>query len=330
MGFFRNEEEGRPRAFWRLSFQVLLYIAALAVLGNVVFVAFAVTGGLSLVDGIQALSASPGFLAVNGVVSLVATVVSVWVAGRFFDRRPFSGFGLRLTREWWIDLGFGLVLGALLMTGIFLVELAFGWVTVTGTFEATDGSSSFFPAILLPLVLFLCVGFGEELLSRGYQLTNLAEGLNYPWLGGPRGAILLAWVISSSVFGFAHLGNPGASIISTVNIAFAGLLLGVGYVLTGRLAISVGLHITWNFFQGNVFGFPVSGLDPIGASVIRIEQGGPPVFTGGGFGPEAGLMDIAATVVGSLLILLWVRLRSGKASLDESLAEPPAPKHKTL
>src|SRR5918911_257413 len=143
----------------------------------------------------------------------------------------------------------------------------------------------------------------------------MAEGLNFPSLG-PRGAVVAAWVISSSLFGLLHLANPNATVISTINIAFAGLLLGAGYVVTGRLAIPIGLHITWNFFQGNVFGFPVSGLEPVGATILSIEQGGPLLFTGGVFGPEADLLDIAATLVGSLLIVLWVRVRSGEASLE--------------
>jgi hypothetical protein len=117
-------------------------------------------------------------------------------------------------------------------------------------------------------------------------------------------------------------------VISTLSITFAGLLLGTGYVLTGRLAIPTGLHITWNFFQGNIFGFPVSGLEPLGATFISIEQGGPTLFTGGAFGPEAGLLDPAATIVGSLLIWLWVRARSGDGRLELSIAESPSDRAK--
>ena len=330
MGVFLNNREGRLRAFWRLLFQVVLYFFVQAILGVLaVAVLTLVSGGLPVLgSGGIGLGSSPIALVLGGLISLVSALVSVWVAGRFFDRRRFSGFGLGLDRDWWLDLGFGLFLGVILMTGIFLVELAAGWIRITGTLATPEASSPFFLAILAPLFLFLCVGFGEELVSRGYHLKNMAEGLNYPAIG-VRGAILLAWVLSSSVFGVAHVLNPGATLVSTVNIGFAGLLLGVGYVLTGRLAIPIGLHITWNFFQGNVFGFPVSGMDGIGASFIEITQGGPTLFTGGAFGPEAGLMDIAATVVGSLLIVLWVRLRSGKAALEPSIAEPPIGKRES-
>src|SRR5690606_39480810 len=111
------------------------------------------------------------------VVSLVAIVASVWLAGRFLDKRRFAEFGLRIDRRWWEDFGFGLALGAVLMALIVVVELAAGWVTVTGTFVTSNPATPFIVAILSPVIIFLIVGFQEELLSRGYQLTNLAEGL---------------------------------------------------------------------------------------------------------------------------------------------------------
>jgi membrane protease YdiL (CAAX protease family) len=322
---FLSERERRLRAFWRVLLQYVIFSN-----GAVVLVALFGLAPLVILEGTGlgedpggTLTASPAFRTTSYVAaSLIAAVASVWLAGRFFDRRPFSGFGLRFDRVWWLEFCFGLALGALLMTAIFFVELAAGWITVTGTFETIGNSRPFALAILLPLVVFVCVGFYEELLSRGYQLQNMAEGLNFPSLG-PRAAILLAWVLSSALFGLLHLANPNASLISTLSITFAGLLLGTGYVLTGRLAIPVGLHITWNFFQGNVFGFPVSGLEPLGATFVSIEQGGPPLFTGGAFGPEAGLLDPVATIVGSLLTWLWVYARSGDGRLKLSIAEPP-------
>jgi hypothetical protein len=172
-----------------------------------------------------------------------------------------------------------------------------------------------------PLVGWVCLGLHEELVFRGYQLTNMAEGLNFSRFG-PRAAIVLALVLSAFLFGTFHVWNPNASTLSTINLTlWGGLLLGLGYVLTGRLALPMGLHIAWNFFEGNVFGFPVSGWGTLGATFLSIEQSGPPLFTGGAFGPEAGLLTIAASILGVSMIVLWVRARTGRVTLQTSLAE---------
>jgi membrane protease YdiL (CAAX protease family) len=246
----------------------------------------------------------------------------VWLAGRFLDRRPFSDFGFHLGGGWWLDLLFGMVLGALLITVIFLVELGLGWVEVVGAFETFGTNVPFAPSVLLPVALFLCVGFYEETVFRGYQLRNGAEGLNYPALG-PRGAILVAWGLSSVFFGLLHADNPSATFVSTLNIVLAGLMLGFGYVISGELAIPIGLHITWNFFQGAVYGFPVSGFGPFGATFIATSQTGSDLWTGGPFGPEAGLLAPVAMLLGISLIALWTRLRAGKVSLHSPIAEGP-------
>ena len=313
LGRLFANEEGRLRAGWRLLAQFLLYNVGVSVVGALILAA-----GLS--SGAE--GGPPPFLPVLAYAgAALAAVASVWACGRYLDRRPFSGFGLRLDAAWWSDLGFGLLLGGLLMTGIFLVQLAAGWATVTGSFAGADGVA-FLPAILAPAALFVSVGFYEELVSRGYQLTNLAEGLNGTVVG-PKGALVVAWVISSSVFASLHLLNPNAGPSSTFNIFLAGMMLGSGYVLTGRLAIPIGLHTTWNFFQGNVFGLPVSGLDVVGASFISTRETGPDILTGGLFGPEAGLLAPAAMAAGVLLIALRVRRRTGKLSLHLPLAESP-------
>jgi membrane protease YdiL (CAAX protease family) len=327
---FFGEDGVRLRAPWRLLFQYLAYKATALLLTNLLVVAYlGLLGNRGLVSpGGADASPLPGFptlALIGGVATLIATLLSVWLAGRFLDRRPFAGFGFHLRRSgWWLDLLFGLVLGGLLMTLIFLVELGLGWITVTGAWETVQPGAPFALAMLPPIGLFLCVGVYEETLSRGYQLRNAAEGLNYPALG-PRGAIVLAWALTSIFFGALHIGNPNATLLSTANIAVAGLMLGLGYVLTGELAIPIGLHITWNLFQANVYGFPVSGLKPLGATFLEIEQGGPETWTGGPFGPEAGLIGVSAMFLGCLLIMLWVRLRSGKVAIHTPLAEEPKP-----
>jgi membrane protease YdiL (CAAX protease family) len=258
----------------------------------------------------------------SGVAGLVGAILSVWLAGRFLDRRLSSDFGFHLGAGWWLDLLFGLALGALLITAVFIVELGMGWVEVTGALVTFETGVPFAPYVLLPVVMFVCVGISEETVFRGYQLKNAAEGLNYPALG-PRGAILLAWALSSVFFGVLHADNPSATLVSTSNIVLAGLLLGFGYVLSGELAIPIGLHITWNLFQNTVYGFPVSGFGPFGATFLATRQTGPDLWTGGSFGPEAGLLAPVAMLLGMLLIALWTRLRAGKISLHSPIAEDP-------
>jgi hypothetical protein len=329
---FWNAGERRIRALWRLLVLGLAFLILNIVLGlaaaTIVGLLWAIIAGsvpLGITEGgaVNPMTLPIEFLASFSVAALVAALASMALVGRLIDKRPLADFGLRLSGGWWLDLGFGLALGALLMTGVFLIEWAAGWLTITGAFQSARPDQSFIAAIVWALLLFISVGIYEELLFRGYALRNLAEGLNLPRIG-PRGAILIAWIGTSAIFGLAHATNPNATAISTLNIGLAGIFLGLGYVLTGSLAIPIGLHITWNFFQGNVFGFPVSGGAFGGITFIDIEQGGPALWTGGAFGPEAGLLGITAMLVGSGLTLLWVRWRQGQIGLHLPLAEPPA------
>jgi membrane protease YdiL (CAAX protease family) len=322
---FLEEGTGRPRALWRLLFQYLTYRAAALLLVNLLAIAWLLLRsgreiGASGELDTSSLSNSPALPLIGGIAGLAGVLLSVWFAGRFLDRRPFADFGFHVSGGWWLDLCFGMVLGASLMSAIFLVELGFGWITVTGVFRTFVPGTPFALAMLLPTTFFVCVGIYEELLFRGYQVRNAAEGLNLPVVG-PRKAVILAWVLSSTFFGYLHANNPNATLLSTFNIALAGLMLGFGYVLTGELAIPIGLHITWNLFQGGVFGFPVSGRGPFGASVLSTDGGGPGLWTGGPFGPEAGLLGPIAMILGGLLIALWVRLRNGKVAIHTPIAE---------
>jgi membrane protease YdiL (CAAX protease family) len=325
---FWNPAECRLRAPWRLLIQGVLFLVLLILSSGLM----SILAGLALLvtgnDGervIELFESTPFLTVLSALGGLAAILLNTWLAGLWLDHRPFAGFGFHFTRGWWLDFGFGLALGAVLMTLIFLTELAAGWVTASPTWAAANTTpGSLCLALLYGLVVFICTGIEEELLSRGYQLHNLAEGLNFSFLKS-RTALLLAYAGSSVVFGLYHLGNPGMTWISTTYLMIAGLLLGLGYVLTGELAIPIGLHITWNFFQGIVFGFPVSGIAP-GTALFSLQQAGPDLWTGGGFGPEAGLVGLLAIILGTLLIAGWVRWRQGRLSLYSGVATyvPPS------
>ncbi len=291
--------------------------APVRLLGAVLFVAVATVGTGAVVYAL-ALPLVLDTVGAGGtaLVTGIGTVVGVAASAFLLDRRPLADYGLHLGRRWLADLGAGLVIGALLMALVFAVELAAGWVRVVGTFRA---GGAFLPAFAANVLVFCLVGVYEELLLRGVFLRNVAEGLS--GYVGRRSAVGSAVVLSSALFGALHLGNPNATLLSALGITLAGVMLAVGYVLTGELAVPIGLHITWNVFQGLVFGFPVSGLT-VRTSLIATRETGPDLLTGGAFGPEAGLVGLLASVAGTVAVVWYVRRVGGRLGIDERVTTP--------
>jgi len=298
---FWNTNQSRTPTGYRLLAEIFLYSGISAGL----MVTLKETSGHNLSS-----EAPLWFFLAFSSIRLIAGFFSIWLTGRFLDHRSFINFGFHLNKSWWIDLGFGFGLGALLMAIIFTIELSAGWINILDKYQMVNPDLPFILPILVTFFVFISVSISEELLTRGYILKNLSEGLNFKKIG-PKGAIIIAWILSSVIFGLFHLDNPNATYISTVNIMLGGILLGYGYVLTGELSIPIGLHLSWNFFQGNVFGFPVSGMTMPSkvATFLKIEQTGPELWTGGAFGPEAGFVGLIAMLLGMLLIAVWVRIR---------------------
>lgn len=330
MSLIYNKTEGRLRAFWRITLNFIVFmlgsvlvstIASIAGIllavasGSIPLEALASPGNLSTAVLNLAVS-SPLVFLISSLGSLVITWLSTAAFAKWIDHRKMSDYGLALSAAWWKDLIFGLFLGAFLMTGIFIFESQVGWLEISSYLQSPP-NLSFYSALLLMLLSFLAVGIYEELLVRGYQLRNIAEGLNQHKISS-KTALMLSYIVTSAWFSILHLFNPNSSLESFVNLIVSGFFLGLGMVLTGRLALPIGLHITWNFFQGTIFGFPVSGLNT-GTSLIAINQTGPVLWTGGQFGPEAGLIGLVAMTIGILLIIGYVRLTTGSVSPELSL-----------
>ena len=290
---FLSPGEPRLRAGWRILAHSAAYnLLVICVSIPIVFSA--------LLSG----SADPSVLWLSVVVSTLATTSTIFLARRFIDRRSIASIGLKLDRWAVFDLFAGIGITFVMMGLIFGIELAVGWLTIDGFAWQSESGSTVALNMLGVFVLFIFVGWNEELLFRGYRLKNLSEGLTPVW----------GVLISSAWFGVIHLGNPNARILSAVGILLAGLFLAYPVLRTGQLWLSVGLHIGWNFFEGPVFGFPVSGLDIY--PLTRIHVQGPELWTGGAFGPEAGLALLPALLVGAGLIFLYTRHRHAADNLS--------------
>lgn len=303
-----NADEGRPRAPVRLLGHTVLLVAVLLV------VALAL-GAVLGEDPFANVSPLTG-VAIQLLVVAVAALAATLLAARFLDRREWADLGLSGDRAWWRDLSAGVVLGALLQTGIFLTSLAAGWTRV-----AAVAGADVLPWLLAGAALMAVVGVYEELLVRGYYLVNVAEGLRAVPFVDSRRAVLVAAALTSLAFGALHGTNPNATRVSSALVAGYGAYLALAYLLTGDLALPIGFHAAWNYAQGFVYGFPVSGID-LRTSLLATETGGPAVLTGGPFGPEAGLVGLAWVALSVPLVGWWVRRTRDGVAIREGIAVP--------
>ncbi len=279
---FISPDEPRLRAGWRLLVQTFwLVVLMIGVMFPLAFVQGGTLTGMNVILG--------------QVIQLFGFTLSVYLARRILDKRSFASLGLKLDRFVWRDVLAGIAITFVMMAFIFGVELALGWVQVAELAWQVDPLDVVAWQTALIFINFVLVGWNEELLSRGYHLQTLISGTNIFW----------GVLISSAVFGILHLGNPNATWVSAAGILLAGVFLAYGYLRTGQLWLPIGLHIGWNFFEGVVFGFPVSGLDVY--RLVRIETTGPALWTGAAFGPEAGLMIVPALGLGAGLIWFYTR-----------------------
>jgi membrane protease YdiL (CAAX protease family) len=305
---FFNIQENRIRAGWRILIQFVLFMPLLVVF---VILDHLLAGGLPK----SALGGKDSIL--YPLEMFLAALISIWLVGRFLDRRKFVDFGLKINRAWWMDLGVGFIFGGLVITGIYLVMKMAGWVEITGFYKGSLENMPFAADLLIMLAIYIVFAANEEVQIRGFWIRNISEGLSFGKEGKRRG-VLYAVVLTSLIFGAVHLGEE-ATVLSTFNLMFAGLLYALAFVWTGQLGLPLGFHIGWNFFQGGVFGFNVSGTVPV-TSVLQIQQNGPVLWTGGAeFGPEAGLLGVGAHVVGLFLFVWWVKRRRGEVGVDQIL-----------
>ena len=297
---FLSSDEPRLRTGWRLVLHAVLTFLILSIIGTLVILALISLG-----------SSPPGEDAITSPLSnmapLVAILLATWIARRRLDRRSFQSLGFNFDRYTLLDLGFGLFMPALLFALIFAVEWGMGWIEFQGWAWEVLAPASILRTLMLDFSFWICIGIQEEVLSRGYHLQNLAESLNIHW----------GMFISSAIFALLHITNPNASVMSTLGILASGYFLAFGWWRTRNLWLPIGLHIGWNFFQGSIFGFPVSGLRFSG--LMRFDTGGPNLLTGGDFGPEAGLVILPALALGTFLIWTYTRSRRyNSASLNET------------
>ena len=257
-------------------------------------------GSLATVPLFLALRNIPLFSNNKDLLSLLITLFSfvfisllVFFRVKVIEKRSLSSIGFN-KNNWLKKYSLGFLIGLAMMSIIVLILFPFGYITVEKNPIQPVGVSAI-ASVLVILFGWIIQGATEEIVTRGWLLNILSTKYN----------IGVGLLISSTLFGLMHLTNPNVNYIAVINIILVGLFYGLYVIKTNDLWAVCGMHSAWNFAQGNIFGFKVSGLDVSVGSLIDLNLVGSDFVTGGIFGPEAGIIA-TFILLASIGILLFI------------------------
>ncbi|OOM73396.1 CAAX amino terminal protease self- immunity [Clostridium puniceum] len=220
-------------------------------------------------------------------ISLILLVILFW---KIWDKGKVREIGLTNIKSSWKDLCVGLLIGAVSFTIVAFILLITKSVEMVNSF----GSPKFSGVLITQLIIFIFVGINEELFCRGYCMTVLKQ-TKKSWI---------PVVVSAIIFSLMHSMNGGISLLAYINLFLFGILMGYLFMKTKNIWMCIGYHITWNYFQGDIFGFLVSGSTT--ESIYSIKVVSPNLINGGSFGPEGGLVVTALLIVTTFLVYKFI------------------------
>lgn len=291
---FKNQN-GQVRSGWliagvTLSCLLLAFTLAIAASFIVILVNFIRSGAQNLPEAIANATD-----AVNTVGTWIQQGVFIFIpiiTWKYILRRPVASMGIGGLKVQGKDLLAGLVLGALSITVVFLILVFSGQARVSAL------KPQFSLSHIHSLLIFIAVGFSEEIYGRGFVMSALRQTKSKA----------LAVVVSAIIFALLHSLNPGIGILPYINLFLVGVLFSYMYLLSGNIWMCIGYHITWNYFQGNIFGFLVSGSSTTSLIETVVER--ETIFNGGAFGPEGGLVVTLIILAGFLFVKFYYRKRN--------------------
>lgn len=178
-----------------------------------------------------------------GLLLILGALIVAQLVSRM-DRRPLVHYEWTDLPRWIRDFSIGVVIGAI------AGAIGVGYLTVRGYLSLTVAPTSvggdsvgLSVAIVLAFCFFmLSNNIFEEVLFRGIVLEQTVRGLR-PHANRISTIITGALIISAVIFGLFHFPRHGVG--GVVSSTIIGILFGTAYLLTGRLAVAIGVHFGW-------------------------------------------------------------------------------------
>lgn len=241
-------------------------------------------------------------LGLNLVITTGSVIFIYFLILKFKEKRKLSSIGLkvnkRLIPDYLIGFIFGILMIAIVTVGICL--FGGGKILVNTSFKLNN-----LPVFLMIIVGWMVQGASEEIMMRGYMLQGLGIKIN------PTVAI----VISSVFFSALHLLNNGISILSLINLSLFGAFAAFYAIREESIWGVCALHSAWNFAQGNLFGFLVSGIET-GNSLFIVKLQNDNLINGGSFGPEGGIVTTLVLSLGIAILIYLIKNKNKNRELN--------------
>ena len=289
---FYNSQEKRVRSGWRILIFLLIGLS------------------LTLIYNTLAVQWMPAFYqsSLSSLFTNLSFIYALHVCVKYIAKQDYADFGFQMDQEWSTDFFAGFFMGFLMISTVFLIGYSLHMFKVIG-YNYSIYSEPFTYALFGQFFRYLNTGIFEETIFRSFMMITIAQGIKNSRLNWQQ-SIWTTATLTGLFFGIAHLGNPHANLFGTLNIIIVGVLLSMTYIFTGRVAIAIGIHITWNFGQSNLFGLATSG-GAAEVSLLEVQVSGSEWVTGSAFGPEAGLLGTIGFLIMIPLMILYIKKQYG-------------------
>ena len=276
--------ESKAKRFGKVAIDIISFVTLAVIIITILGIPFS-----SVLQKLGKEGADKMFYFVlSETLMLIGIFLSAWIVWHFRGV-SLTGLGrsLAIRKK---DLLSGISLAIVLYAVGFGVSLLAGAIEIAGI--VFNPSS-----LLISFVFFLLVAITEEFALRGFVLERMLQGgVNKFW----------ALFLSATLFSLVHIANPNFDFLSFINILLAGILLGSSYIYTRNLCFPIALHWFWNWIQGPVLGYEVSG-NKFCDGLLTLYLPETNLINGGAFGFEGSILCTVLMVAGTAVILKMFR-----------------------
>mgnify|MGYP001538872813 FL=1 len=282
MGTIGNES--KAKRFGKVAIDIISFVTLAVIIITILGIPFSAVLQKLGKEGADKMF----YFVLSETLMLIGIFLSAWIVWHFRGV-SLAGLGrsLAIRKK---DLLSGISLAIVLYAVGFGVSLLAGAIEIAGV--VFNPSS-----LLISFVFFLLVAITEEFALRGFVLERMLQGgVNKFW----------ALFLSATLFSLVHIANPNFDFLSFINILLAGILLGSSYIYTRNLCFPIALHWFWNWIQGPVLGYEVSG-NKFCDGLLTLYLPEANLINGGAFGFEGSILCTVLMVAGTAVILKMFR-----------------------